>query len=121
MVSPYGIGGRQMAALMLKPMVSDYLDLVTSGGALEFRVAELLLTKECCVVGRTIQDTDVRGKTGATILALRHGDSGVFDTNPAPSAVIQPGDSMVAIGTPQEIDKLEDMLGAKRVPQKQED
>ena len=118
-VSPYGIGGRQMAVLMLKPLVSDYLDVVTSGGALEFRVEELLLTQECCAVGRTIQDMAIRKQTGATILALRHGESGVFDTNPAPSSILESGDTIVTIGTPQEIARLEDMLGAQKIPREQ--
>ena len=48
-VSPYGIGGKRMATLMLKPLVSDYLEVVTGGGELEFRVEEFELSGECCV------------------------------------------------------------------------
>jgi voltage-gated potassium channel len=116
-VSPYGIGGRQMAVLMLKPLVSDYLDVVTGDGALEFRVEELKLTDKCCAVGRSIKDLSVRKTTGATILAVRRGETGSFDTNPSPEAVLQSGDTMIAIGTPSEITKLEELVGAVRVPQ----
>lgn len=118
-VSPYGIGGRQMAVLMLKPLVSDYLDVVTSGGALEFRVEELLLTQGCCGVGRTIHELEIRQKTGATILALRHGSNGAFDTNPSAEAVLEAGDTIVAIGTPEEVGKLEDLVGAIKIPHEQ--
>lgn len=118
-VSPYGIGGRQMAALMLKPLVSDYLDVVTGDGALEFRMEELLLTAKCCAVGRSIKDLSVRKTTGATILAVRRGDTGAFDTNPSPEAVLQSGDTIIAIGTPAEITKLEELVGAVRVPREQ--
>ncbi len=116
-VSPYGIGGRQMAVLMLKPLVSDYLDVVTGDGALEFRVEELKLTEKCCAVGRSIKDMSVRKTTGATILAVRRGETGSFDTNPSPEAVLQSGDTIIAIGTPSEITRLEELVGALRVPQ----
>jgi voltage-gated potassium channel len=115
-VSPYGIGGRQMAALMLKPLVSDYLDVVTGDGALEFRMEELLLTAKCCAVGRTIQELAVRKTTGATILAVRRGETGTFDTNPSPEVVLESGDTVIAIGTPTEITSLEELVGAARVP-----
>lgn len=118
-VSPYGIGGRQMAVLMLKPLVSDYLDVVTGDGALEFRVEELQLTEKCCAVGRSIQDLSVRKSTGATILAVRRGDTGAFDTNPSAEALLMSGDTIIAIGTPGEITKLEDLVGAVRVSREQ--
>ena len=54
-VSPYGIGGKRMATLMLKPLVSDYLEVVTGGGELEFRVEEFELAADCCVIGRSIE------------------------------------------------------------------
>ena len=111
-VSPYGIGGKQMATLMLKPLVSDYLEVVTSGGELEFRVEELELTRECCAIGRSIRDMAVRKSTGSTILAVRGGRSGAFDSNPSPDLVLEPGDTIIAIGTPAEITKLEELVGA---------
>ncbi len=73
-VTPYGLGGKRMATLMLKPLVSDYLDVVTGGGELEFRVEELELRGECCVIGRSIGDMEIRRNTGATILALRRAE-----------------------------------------------
>jgi voltage-gated potassium channel len=115
-VSPYGIGGRQMATLMLKPLVSDYLDVVTSGGELEFRVEELELTPTCCAIGRSIGDMAVRKNTGATILAVRRGQTGAFDTNPSPDSLLTEGDTIIAIGTPAEIVKLEELVGAPEGP-----
>jgi voltage-gated potassium channel len=115
-VSPYGIGGKRMATLMLKPLVSDYLEVVTGGGELQFRVEELELNAQCCVVGQSIQDLEVRKRTGATILAVRHARTGVFDTNPSPESHLAPGDTIVAIGTPAEITRLEELVGAPSRP-----
>ena len=111
-VTPYGIGGKRMATLMLKPLVSDYLEVVTGGGELEFRVEEFQLTPRCCSVGQSIRELAVRKQTGATILAVRHASTGVFDTNPSPELRLEPGDMVIAIGTPAEIKSLERLIGA---------
>ncbi|MCL5734195.1 MAG: potassium channel protein [Actinobacteria bacterium] len=115
-VTPYGIGGKRMATLVLKPLVSDYLEVVTGGGELEFRVEEFELTARCCSVGQSIEDLAVRKRTGATILAVRHASTGAFDTNPSPDIRLHAGDMIIAIGTPTEITKLEDLLGASSRP-----
>lgn len=111
-VSPYGIGGKRMATLMLKPLVSDYLEVVTGGGELAFLVEEFQLGGDCCVIGHSIEALDVRKKTGATILAVQRASTGVFDTNPSPESRLNPGDKIIAIGTPEEIAKLEEMIEA---------
>jgi voltage-gated potassium channel len=110
-VTPYGIGGKQMATLMLKPLVSNYLEVVSGGGEVEFRMEELELTGECCVIGPSIEQLEVRKRTGATILAVRRA-SGSFDTNPAADSHLFTGDRIIAIGTPAQITKLEELVAA---------
>jgi voltage-gated potassium channel len=109
-VSPYGIGGKRMATLMLKPLVSDYLEVVTGGGELAFLVEEFQLSADCCVIGHSIEALDVRKRTGATILAVQRASTGVFDTNPAPDSKLHPGDKIIAIGTQEEIGRLEQLI-----------
>ena len=112
-VTPYGLGGKRMATLMLKPLVSDYLEVVTGGGELEFRVEELELIGECCVIGRSIGDLEVRSEhrsdhPGRAARVQRR----VFDTNPAPESHLNTGDRIIAIGTPDQIAKLEELIVA---------
>jgi voltage-gated potassium channel len=114
-VSPYSIGGRTMASLLLKPLVSDYVELVAGGGKLELRVEEFELKGDCCHLGRTIEDLEVRKRTGATILAVRHASTGSFDTNPSPAQHLQTGDVLVAIGTNEEMQQLERLIAAASV------
>ncbi len=109
-VSPYDIGGRKMATLMLKPLVSDYLEIVTGGGELAFLVEEFQLGAGCCVIGRSIEALEVRKKTGATILAVQRAATGLFDTNPSPEATLHSGDKIIAIGTSADIGRLEQLI-----------
>lgn len=114
-ISPYSIGGKKMATLMLKPLVSDYLDVASGGGEIEFRLEEFALNYTCEIVGKSIAELDIRRRTGATILAVRHGDSGLFDTNPSPELTLDDGDVVIAIGTPVDIANLEELF-ACRIP-----
>jgi voltage-gated potassium channel len=108
-VSPYAIGGREMATLMLKPMVSDYLDIVTGGGQLELRVEQIKLSCGSPVLGQSIVDLNVRQLTGSTILAIRK-PGGEFDTNPSPDTVLEENDRLITAGTREEISMLEGMF-----------
>jgi voltage-gated potassium channel len=108
-VQPYLQAGRVMANLMLKPQVTAFLDTVTTAGAPELRFEEIEVTATCGQAGKTIRELDVRGETGALIVALRKGD-GSFDTTPKPEATLEVGDVMIAAGTPEELRALEDLF-----------
>ena len=108
-ISPYAIGGREMATLMRKPMVSDYLDVVTGSGELELRVEQFTISSDSPAVGKSINDLDVRRRTGAIILAARK-PGGAFDTNPGPETTLSSEDTVIAVGTPGEIQSLESLL-----------
>jgi len=114
-VSPYAIGGREMATLMLKPMVSDYLDVVTGGGELELRVEQFRLTSESPVLGKSIRELQIRQQTGASVLAVRKpGES--FDTNPSPDTTLEENDALITVGTRNEIQALEKLLAVSSIP-----
>ncbi len=114
-ILPYDLSGRKMANLLLQPLVSDYLDVMTGGGEIEFRLEEFSLNDTCEVVGRSIGDLHIRRNTGATILAVRHARTGDFDTNPNSDAILEEGDILIAIGTPEDIGRLEELF-ACRIP-----
>ena len=108
-ISPYSISGRKMAHLLLRPLVSDYLDVMTGEGEIEFRLEEFVLNGTCEVVGRSIQDLDIRRRTGASILAVRRGTGG-FDTNPSADLVLDETDTLIAIGTREDMARLEELF-----------
>ena len=49
-ITPNVIGGRRMASMVLHPTVSDYLDIVTMGEGVEFRLQEIALTPSSCFI-----------------------------------------------------------------------
>ncbi len=108
-VSPYAIGGREMATLIMKPMVSDYLDVVTGGGELELRVEEFTMPAGSPAIGKSIVDLQIRQTTGAIVLAVRK-PGGKFDTNPDPETTLAENDVLISVGTPAEIHSLEQLF-----------
>ena len=98
-----------MANLVLKPQVTAFLDVVTTAGGDDFHLEEIEVRDDCARAGRTLRDLDVRGETGAMIVAIRKRD-GTFDTTPDPNARIDVGDVLIGVGTEAEIRKLEDFF-----------
>lgn len=104
-LTPNLIGGRRMATMVLHPTVSDYLDLVSHGEAVEFRLQEVELGPNSRFAGQTLAQARVRETTGAYVLALCHPD-GAIDANPSPESVMNAGDRLVTLGTQSQVDAL---------------
>lgn len=109
-ISPYFISGRRMAALAVKPVTSDFLDLVTHGGELEFRLHEIAVSPRSLVVNKTLAEAGIRVKSGAVVLAIQK-ENRTFELQPHAASVINKGDTLVVIGTQEQIDALERMVG----------
>lgn len=104
-ITPNEIGGRRMATMILHPVVSDYLDLVTHGDELEYRLQEVEVGASCAFAGASIKQARVRDETGAYILAVQKAD-GRINTNPSSDTTLCPGDRMVVLGTAAQLEAL---------------
>jgi voltage-gated potassium channel len=107
-VNPQSIGGSRMAAFVLQPHVAEFLDVVMHERTLELRLEEVEVREASPLAGATIGESELRDRTGALVLALRHPD-GSFRTNPRSDTRIAPGEVIIAIGTPDELDALVDL------------
>jgi voltage-gated potassium channel len=110
-ISPYYMAGNRMAALALRPVASDYLDLVMHGDGLEFSLREYALPDNSALLAKTLAEAAIRQKSGATVLAIKK-QSGNFDLQPVANSKIEKGDILVVIGTQEQHDKFEKMLKA---------
>jgi voltage-gated potassium channel len=108
-ISPYFISGVRMAALATQPVASDFLDLVTHGGNIDFRLYEIPVPEGSPLINVSIGEADIRTKSGALILAVRNGN-GVFDLQPKATSTINKNDVLVVIGTQVQFEILEKMV-----------
>jgi voltage-gated potassium channel len=111
-VQPYSTAGVEMAKLAIKPQVAAFLDIVSTHGGPDLRFEEIEVTGACPQAGRTIRDLRIRHVTGALVVALRKLD-GRFDTTPDPEATLEAGDVMIAVGTAQELRRLEELFAPR--------
>jgi voltage-gated potassium channel len=110
-VNPQSIGGARMAAFVLQPHVTEFLDVVMHDRDIEFRLEEVTIAPSSPIVGDTLRGAQIRARTGALVLALRAED-GEFSTNPSPETRLGGGQVLIAIGTPAELSALTDLAGA---------
>ncbi|HZS30188.1 MAG TPA: potassium channel protein [Gaiellaceae bacterium] len=108
-VLPYTAAGAVMANLVLKPQVTEFLDVVTTATGPDLQLAEIEVHPTCAAAGRTIRELRIRHETGAIVVALRKPD-GTFDTTPEPDTPIEAGDVLIGVGSPDEIGRLEDLF-----------
>jgi voltage-gated potassium channel len=104
-ISPYKTSGREMARVALHPQVGGAVDVD------EYRMEEIEVSPSCEAVGRSIEA--VRG--ASLIVALRHAD-GILEPQPPSSTLIQAGDRLVALGTADAIERLEDLFEPVSAP-----
>jgi voltage-gated potassium channel len=108
-ISPYFISGIRMAALATQPVASDFLDLVTHGGQIDFQLYEIPVPESSPLINTSIAEAEIRTKSGALILAVRKGD-GAFELQPQAASTIKKDDVLVAIGTQGQFEALEKMV-----------
>ena len=111
-VQPYSAAGKEMAALVLRPQVAAFLEVVSVTGGADLQYEEIIVTEASGQSGKTIRELRIRHETGAVIVALRKGD-GRFDTTPDPDAVLESDDVIIAAGSADELHLLEELFAPR--------
>ncbi len=112
-LSPYAVGGRRLASLATQPLIVDFLDVVTRGEhGIEFRLEEFGVPEDSYIAGRTIGELRIAERTGAIILATRNKE-GTFDTAPSATDRIRSGDTLIVLGTREQISSLDQLVSGE--------
>ncbi len=112
-VSPYLIGARRMAMTILRPAVTDFLELATPEANLELQLEEVRIRAQSDLVGKKLIESGIRQFSGAIILAVRK-VTGEMVFNPPPDYILEAGDTLVALGDRKGLSRLEDVAAGKR-------
>lgn len=108
-MSPYLVSGRRMASMAVKPLAMEFLDIMTESKHVELGLGEYLVKASSSFNGKSLQDAQIRPKTGATILAIRKAD-GKFNLRPEAVSTIAEGDTLISIGTPEQLNMLSKLV-----------
>lgn len=105
-ISPYSIGARRMAQLIVRPTVVDFLDLAMQVGDLGLRMEELVVSDQAACVGKTLIETGVRQKYGIIVVAIKRGQDAQMLFNPGSDTKVMAGDTLIVLGQGSHINSL---------------
>ncbi len=117
-VSPYVTGGKRLAAAALRPQIMDFVDGILSGGDRSFYLEEFLLDEEQCpCLGQTLKEARLRNRSGALVVAIRTAQ-GQLIAGPNGENILIAGDSLICMGTAEQLRTLNSILGPINSPRK---
>jgi voltage-gated potassium channel len=105
-LSPYQIGGVQMAQTALRPAVVDFFELATSADNLELAMEEITIAKTSALADQSILSANLRQRYGVIVVGIQREDRRM-EFNPEPDTLIRTGDKLVVLGRPESLKKLE--------------
>ena len=112
-VSPYQIGGLQLAQTALRPAVVDFVQIATSSENLELNMEQVQIHEGAALAGRSIVDANLRQRFGVVVVGIQRAD-GRMEFNPPPDAAMRAGDHLVVLGHPDKLRELEAAAGHRR-------
>lgn len=107
-VSPTITGSNQMAQVLLRPAVADFMEMATMTEQLELEMEQIEIYDGSPFIQRALKDTGIRSTHDVIIIAIRR-HSGTMIFNPAADTVIELHDALVAIGSHDSLLALERM------------
>ena len=105
-ISPYHLGGLQLAQTAMRPAVVDFVQLATSSENLDLNLEQVHITANSPLAGQNLVDAGLRQRFGVVVVGIRRAD-GKMDFNPEPETTIRAGDDLVVLGRTASLRELE--------------
>jgi voltage-gated potassium channel len=96
-VSPYMIGGRRMAQVLIKPTVVDFIDIAIMDSTLGLQMEEAVVQPGSSLVGKNLIESNLRKDYGVIIVLIKK-TNGEMIFNPTPDEVLDEKDVLVMLG-----------------------
>lgn len=103
-VSPFAIGALKIAHNIVRPTVTDFLELAMSSEGLELSMEEITLPEDAELVGKALMNSNIRGAYNLIVVAIKRTD-GQMVYNPAPTEILYARDTLVALGPQENLDR----------------
>ncbi len=113
-ISPYVIGGRRMVHYVDQPGVVDFLDVVMHSPDLELRMQEVTVASGSPIAGQSLQEVDLRARTGVNVLSVRcPGEAPT--TTPGSDTRLYAGTHLIVLGTDTQLASLSKLIGNAQI------
>jgi len=107
--APYEIGASAMAQRILRPTVTNFIELAMSHRTQDIQMEEIPVSASSNLVGVMLKDSGIRQRFNLIIIAIKKADDSMR-FNPSFETVIQAGDTVIAVGEEKNLKSLENIL-----------
>lgn len=107
-VMPHLIGGVRMAHSVLRPTVTDFLDLAIRGN-IDLQLEQLMVTGASRFIGQNLMDSRIRQDYDLIIVAIKRAD-GELVFNPGPKEELKSGDTLITVGRQENLTRVAEHL-----------
>ena len=108
-VSPFDVGARRMAHAVLRPNVIRFLELAFADESTDIHIEEVTVSESSTLVDVSLQESGIRQNYDLIILSIVNQD-GTMVFNPSATTRISAGGSVIAVGSSENLMKLEEIL-----------
>jgi voltage-gated potassium channel len=110
--SPYEMGAASMAQRIIRPTVTSFLDLAFAHKRKDILMEEIPVSDLSELINVQLKDSGIRQNFNLIIIAIKKPDGGML-FNPSFEAAIMPGDTLIAVGEEENLQKLAKLLDPK--------
>jgi len=113
-ISPNLTEGSRMAAMVLRPTVVSFLDVIMHDEETAFRLEEITVPAGSSFHGKTLKAVEIPQRTGLIVIAMEKQTAGgpIVHYNPQSMTLIHEADKLIVLGDPEKIAKLDKLLAA---------
>ncbi|RKY27455.1 MAG: hypothetical protein DRP61_04210 [Candidatus Omnitrophota bacterium] len=111
-ILPEVIGGRRMASIALRPQVLSFLDVMTTTAqeGLSLKLEEVNVPKKSVLANLSLAEAKIPQKTGLLVVAIKKASGFLY--NPSSSTQIEPQDTLIVLGTEEQIKRLRELISS---------
>jgi len=107
--SPYEMGAASMAHRIIRPTVTNFIDLAMAFTRKDIQMEEIPVSESSKLTHVPLKDSGIRQDFNLIIIAIKKPD-GTMLFNPSFEAAFMPGDTVIAVGEEENLQKLEKIL-----------
>lgn len=111
--SPYEMGAYRLAQRIMRPAVTSFLEFAFSTTRKDIQLEELAIGAGSGLAGLSLKDSGIRQKYDLIVIAIKKAD-GAMLFNPSFESVIAAGDTVIAVGEVENLDRLEKVLASNK-------
>ena len=107
--SPYEMGAVSMAQRIIRPTVTNFLNLAFAHKRKDIQMEEIPVNSSSGLINVMLKDTGIRQQFNLIIIAIKKPDGSMM-FNPSYETVIDAGDTVIAVGQEGNLQRLENKL-----------